>query len=85
LLSCEALEPKQLLAADVAVQFSNQVLDATSPVTVAIEGKFDLSEVSGTVVQMATNAPVSEPNVYVALFDDAGQVPTGGRTTPDTV
>jgi cyclophilin family peptidyl-prolyl cis-trans isomerase len=73
------------LAADVAVQFSNQVLDATSPVTVAIEGKFDLSEVSGTVVQMATNAPVSEPNVYVALFDDAGQVPTGGRTTPDTV
>ncbi|MDA7899133.1 peptidylprolyl isomerase [Pirellulales bacterium] len=85
MLSCEALEPKQLLAADVAVQFSNQVLDATSPVTVAIEGKFDLSEVSGTVVQMATNAPVAEPNVYVALFDDAGQVPTGGRTTPDTV
>ncbi len=84
-LSCETLEPKQLLAADVAVQFSNQVLDTTSPVTVAIEGKFDLTEVSGTVVQMATNAPVAEPNVYVALYDDVDQAPTDGRTTPLTV
>ena len=84
-LSCETLEPKQLLAADVAVQFSNQVLDTTSPVTVAIEGKFDLTEVSGTVVQMVTNAPVAEPNVYVALYDDVDQAPTDCRTTPLTV
>ena len=30
-LSCETLEPKQLLAADVAVQFSDLVLDTTDP------------------------------------------------------
>ena len=58
-LSCETLESKQLLAADVAVQFSDQVLDTTDPISVAIEGKFDDTAVSGTVVKFETNAPLT--------------------------
>ena len=50
-LSCETLESKQLLAADVAIQFSDQVLDTTDPISVAIEGKFEDNAVSGTVVK----------------------------------
>jgi hypothetical protein len=49
------------LAADVAVQFSDLVLDTTDPTTVAIEGKFEDNEVSGTVVKFETNAPLETP------------------------
>ena len=66
-LSCETLEPKQLLAADVAVQFSDLVLDTTDPTIVAIEGKFQEDTVSGTVVKFDTNAPVSDSNIYIEL------------------
>ncbi len=69
-LSCETLEPKQLLAADVAVQFSDIVLDATSPTTVAIEGKFADTAVSGTVVKFETNAPLSDNDFYIELTDN---------------
>ena len=69
-LSCETLEPKQLLAADVAVQFSDQVLDTTDPLTVAIEGKFDDTTVSGTVVKFETNAPLADNDFYVELTDN---------------
>ena len=55
-LSCETLESKQLLAAVVAIQFSDQVLDTTDPISVAIEGKFEDTAVSGTVVKFETNA-----------------------------
>ena len=66
-LSCETLEPKQLLAADVAVQFSDLVLDTTDPTIVAIEGKFQEDTVSGNVVKFDTNAPVSDSNIYIEL------------------
>ena len=69
-LSCETLEPKQLLAADVAVQFSDLVLDTTGPTTVAIEGKFEDNEVSGAVVKFETNAPLDDPDFYVELTSD---------------
>ena len=69
-LSCETLEPKQLLAADVAVQFSDQVLDTTDPINVAIEGKFQDTEVSGTVVKFETNAPIADNDFYVELTDN---------------
>ncbi|MDO7689830.1 MAG: peptidylprolyl isomerase, partial [Pirellulales bacterium] len=69
-LSCETLEPKQLLAADVAVQFSDLVLDTTDPTTVAIEGKFDDDEVFGTVVKFETNAPLADNDFYVELTDN---------------
>ena len=70
-LSCETLEPKQLLAADVAVQFSDQVLGLGSEGTsVAIEGKFDHTDVSGTVVKFETNAPLADNDFYVELTDD---------------
>ncbi|MDC0373267.1 peptidylprolyl isomerase [bacterium] len=66
-LSCETLEPKQLLAADVAVQFSDIVLDTTDPVTVALEGTFEDTAVSGTVVKFETNAPLTDNDFYVEL------------------
>ena len=66
-LSCETLEPKQLLAADVAVQFSDIVLDTTDPVTVALEGKFEDTAVSGTVVKFETNAPLADNDFYIEL------------------
>ncbi len=69
-LSCETLEPKQLLAADVAVQFSDQVLETTDPITVALEGKFDDDEVFGTVVKFETNAPLADNDFYVELTDN---------------
>ena len=69
-LSCETLEPKQLLAADVGVQFSDLVLDTTDPTTVAIEGKFEDTAVSGTVVKFETNAPLSDNDFYIELTDN---------------
>jgi cyclophilin family peptidyl-prolyl cis-trans isomerase len=55
------------LAADVAVQFTDLVLDTTVPTIVAIEGKFQEDTVSGTVVKFDTNAPVSDSNIYIEL------------------
>ena len=73
-LSCETLESKQLLAADVAVQFSDQVLETTDPITVALEGKFEESEVSGgTIVKFETNAPLSDNDFFVELTDNTPQ------------
>ena len=69
-LSCETLESKQLLAADVAVQFSDQVLDTTDPISVVIEGKFEDTSVSGTVVKFETNAPLTDNDFYVELTSD---------------
>ena len=69
-LSCETLEPKQLLAADVAVQFSDQVFDTTDPLTIAIEGKFQDTAVSGPVVKFETNAPLADNDFYVELTDN---------------
>ena len=69
-LSCETLEPKQLLAADVAVQFSDQVFDTTDPLTIAIEGKFQDTAVSGPVVKFETNAPLTDNDFYVELTSD---------------
>ena len=69
-LFCELLEPKQLLAADLAVPFSNQVLDTTDPITVSTEGKFEDTAVSGTVVKFETNAPIVENDFYVELTDN---------------
>ena len=73
-LSCETLEPKQLLAADVGVQFDDIVLETTDPSTVAIEGRFEESKVSsGTIVRFETNAPLSDPSFYVELTDNTPQ------------
>ncbi|MBT4887597.1 MAG: hypothetical protein HON07_10340, partial [Planctomycetaceae bacterium] len=66
-LSCETLESKQLLAADLAQAFATIELDTTDPVTVAIEGKFQEDTVSGTVVKFETNAPVSDSDIYIEL------------------
>lgn len=69
-LSCETLEPKQLLAADVAVVFADQVLETTDPITVALEGKFEDAAVSGgSIVRFQTNAPaaLSDPDFFVEL------------------
>ena len=69
-LSCETLVSKQLLAADVAIQFSDQVLDTTDPISVAIEGKFEDNTVSGTVVKFETNAPLTDNEFFVELTDN---------------
>ena len=69
-LFCELLEPKQLLAADLAVPFSDQVFDTTDPITVSTEGKFEDTAVSGTVVKFETNAPLAENDFYVELTDN---------------
>ena len=70
-LSCETLESKQLLAADVAQAFATTIeLDTTDPVTVAIEGKFQEDTVSGTVVKFETNAPVSDSDIFIELTSD---------------
>ncbi len=69
-LFCELLESKQLLAADVSVQFSDLVLDTTESTTVAIEGKFEDTAVSGTVIKFETNAPLAGNDFYVELTDN---------------
>jgi cyclophilin family peptidyl-prolyl cis-trans isomerase len=62
------------LAADVAVVFSDQVLETTDPITVALEGKFEESKVSsGTIVKFETNAPLSDNDFYVELTDNTPQ------------
>ena len=52
------------------MQFSDLVLDTTDATTVAIEGKFEDTGVSGTVVKFETNAPLADNDFYVELTDN---------------
>jgi len=84
----EQLEPKQLLAVDLANPFADQSLTTSAPVTIAITNQFDVTDVLGTVVKFETNAPVgsasglSTNDFYVELYDKAG---AAGTLTPTTV
>ena len=70
-LSCETLEPKQLLAADLAAPISADPVQVTdAPVAISLEGKFEDNEVFGTVVKFETNAPLSDNDFYVELTDN---------------
>jgi cyclophilin family peptidyl-prolyl cis-trans isomerase len=88
LINGETLEPKQLLAVDLANLFADQTLATSAPVTIAITNQFDVTDVLGTVVKFETNAPVgsasglSTNDFYVELYDKAG---AAGTLTPETV
>ena len=70
-LSCETLEPKQLLAADLVAPIALDPVQVTdAPVAISLEGKFEDDEVFGTVVKFETNAPLSDPDFYVELTDN---------------
>ncbi len=88
LINGETLEPKQLLAVDLASPFADQSLTTSAPVTIAITNQFDVTDVLGTVVKFETNAPVGSASglttndFYVELYDTAG---SAGTLTPTTV
>ena len=53
--------------ADVGVPFSDQVISSSGPITVSVEGVFEDTNVSGTVVKFETNAPLADNDFYVEL------------------
>ena len=53
--------------ADVGVPFSDQVISSSGPITVSVEGVFEDTKVSGTVVKFETNAPLADNDFYVEL------------------
>ena len=70
-LSCETLEPKQLLAADLVAPISaDPVVVTNAPVAISLEDKFGDNEVSGTVVKFETNAPLADNDFYVELTNN---------------
>lgn len=79
----EQLEVKQCLAVDLAAPFVDLVIPAVSdsPVIVELADKFDLGEITGTLVEFQTNADLPNPNIIVELADQEGVMP---RTTPVT-
>ena len=77
----EALEPRQLMAVDVAVPLTNLTVSAGSAAeTIDLSQAFNLADVTGTVVRFDTN--VAGGSFYAELFDQAGAGRT--RTTPRT-
>ena len=48
------------IGADVAIPFSEQVISGIGPITVSVEGVFEDTTVSGTVVKFETNAPLTD-------------------------
>ena len=56
--------------ADVAIPFSDQVISGIGPITVSVEGVFEDTTVSGTVVKFETNAPLADNDFYVELTDN---------------
>ena len=87
LTPAETLEPKQLLAVDVANPFADQP-NVSGPLTIAITNQFDVTDVLGTVVKFETNAPIggtpglTSNDFYVELYNRPG---TAGTLTPTTV
>ena len=55
------------IGADVAIPFSDQVISGIDPITVSIEGVFEDTTISGTVVKFETNAPLADNDFYVEL------------------
>jgi hypothetical protein len=84
----ETLEPKQLLAVDLANPFADKSLTTSAPVTIAITNQFDVNDVLGTVVKFETNAPIggtpglTSNDFYVELYNRSG---SAGTLTPTTV
>ena len=55
------------IGADVSIPFSDQVISGIGPITVSVEGVFEDTTVSGTVVKFETNAPLADNDFYVEL------------------
>lgn len=80
----ERLEPRRALAVDVLAPLADQTVGiGAADATIDLGAVFDLAGVTGTVVRLATNAPLANPTVYAELFDQPGA--GRARTTPATV
>jgi cyclophilin family peptidyl-prolyl cis-trans isomerase len=74
----EQLETRQLMAVNVVTPLADTTIPA-SPTTIDLATRFDLADVTGTVVKFANNVG---GDIYAELFDQAG--PGRTRTTPAT-
>lgn len=85
LAAAEVLEPKRPFAVDVLAPIPDQSLYSVAGNSVAIDlaGRFDVREVTGTVVAFETNAPVGDRVFFAELFDQPNAA--ASRTTPVTV
>ena len=80
----ERLESRQALAVDVVSPLADvTVSKGAAADVISLTGRFDDTDITGTVVRFDVNSPSPHEKVFVELFDAAGAGRT--RTTPATV
>lgn len=80
----ERLESRQALAVDVVSPLADvTVAQGAAADVISLAGRFDDTDVTGTVVRFDVNSPSPNQKVFVELFDAPGAGRT--RTTPVTV
>jgi peptidyl-prolyl cis-trans isomerase A (cyclophilin A) len=79
----ERLETRRALAVNVTNALPDVAVAANAPAAaIPLAGRFDDTDVTGTVVQFNVNSAAPLDTFYVELFDQAG--PARARTTPAT-
>ncbi|MEI6658976.1 MAG: FG-GAP-like repeat-containing protein [Planctomycetota bacterium] len=79
----EKLENRRLMAVDVLSALPDQaVAPGAAPAVISLAGRYDDTDVTGTIVRFDVNSPAPLDKVYVELFDKEG--PGRLRTTPAT-
>jgi peptidyl-prolyl cis-trans isomerase A (cyclophilin A) len=80
----ESLESRRALAVDVVTPLADiSVAPNAAAAVIPLAGRYDDTDVTGTVVRFDVNSPSPHEKVFVELFDAAGAGRT--RTTPATV
>ena len=80
----EKLENRRLMAVDVLSALPDLVVaPGAAPAVISLAGRYDDTDVTGTIVRFDVNNPAPLDKVYVELFDKEG--PGRLRTTPATV
>ncbi|MFM8734389.1 MAG: FG-GAP-like repeat-containing protein [Pirellulales bacterium] len=80
----ESLEPRQALAVDVVAPLPDIAVPRNAaPAVISLAGRYDDTDVTGSVVRFDVNSPSPSDKVFVELFDAPGAGRT--RTTPATV
>jgi cyclophilin family peptidyl-prolyl cis-trans isomerase len=79
----EKLEHRRLMAVDVLSALPDlAVAPGATPAVISLAGRYDDTDVTGTIVRFDVNSPAPLDKVYVELFDKDG--PGRLRTTPAT-
>ena len=80
----EELENRGVMAVDVLSALPDLVAaPGAAPAVISLAGRYDDTDVTGTIVRFDVNSPAPLDKVYVELFDKEG--PARLRTTPATV